>query len=289
MKPGSFKLLTGDNVEVLARGSADTVDLTVTSPPYDDLRVYNGFNVRWRDLVSELYRVTKPGGVVVWVVNDKTKDGDESGSSFEQALIFKEGGFKLWDTMIWRKTNPMPSDGRIKRYQQAFEYMFVFSKNNPKTCNHLKVPTKFAGADPSKRSNNYPARRENGRKSDERVVSQTKKIKTDRVMHNVWDMPVHGHTDEFAKKHPATFPEILAQNHILTWSNPGDLVLDPFAGSGTTGKMAILHGRNFVGIDISDEYITTIARPRLYNTYQSAFSQHETRNNPHASLPAVSQ
>src|SRR5690606_31226421 len=130
------KIICSDNVEVLREFPDECIDLTVTSPPYDNLRTYNGFDWDFEALAKELYRVTKRGGVVVWVVNDATINGSETGTSFRQALYFKDIWFNLYDTMIWRKTNPMPVNDR--RYQQSFEYMFVLSKGRPNTVNLIK-------------------------------------------------------------------------------------------------------------------------------------------------------
>jgi site-specific DNA-methyltransferase (adenine-specific) len=247
------------NLETMARMPDEFVDMTLTSPPYDDLRVYNGYHFQYEATVPELYRVTKQGGVVVWIVGDATVDGSETGSSFRQALFFKEVGFRIHDTMIWQKTNPMPMDSRIPRYLQAFEYMFIFSKEKPKTCNHLRDECKKVGVSAH---NNYPARRENGAKSNERVISKTPAVKPTRVRYNIWPLPVNGATDKLAKLHPATFPEKLARDHITSWSNEGDIIYDPFAGSGTTLKMAEALNRRWIGSEISEEYVQ-LAHQRL--------------------------
>ena len=260
----------GDCVELmLYRMPEDCIDLTVTSPPYDDLRVYNGYSFNLLAIIEGLFRVTKPGGVVVWIVNDMTRDGSESGTSFKQALRFKDAGFNLHDTMIWAKTNPMPTDSRIPRYVQSFEYMFVFSKGRPKTCNHLREVCKNASLPVERRSNNYPARRENGIKSSARVLSKTQEIRNTRVRNNVWLMPVNGATDKLARLHPATFPERLANDHILSWSNPSDLVFDPLCGSGTTLKVAAKLGRKYLGCDVSEEYVE-LARKRAVLFHEDA-------------------
>jgi len=230
------------------------VDLTVTSPPYDNLRTYTG-EAEWnfevfKEIAKELYRVTKQGGVVVWVVGDATIKGSETGTSFKQALYFKEMGFNLHDTMIWKKTNPIPLTHN--RYEQHFEYMFIFSKGSPKTFNPIKIPCVTKGQIRNWKNSN----KEEGsaaRNRNEVTVTKSEKIKG-----NVWEMSV-SHTKY---NHPAIFPEKLAQDHILSWSNEGDIVYDPFMGSGTTAKMAILNNRNYIGSEISKEYCN-IAEERL--------------------------
>ena len=230
-------------------------DLTVTSPPYDNLRKYNGFSWDFEATAKELYRVTKQGGVVVWVVGDATVNGSETLTSFKQALFFKDLGFNANDTMIYQKNSyPFPPSNR---YYQQFEYMFVLSKGKPKTTNLLKQKTKWR-KDTSQVST---CRNADGSTS----AMKYEKGKEDRILDNVWLINtgyMRTTKDKFAYKHPAMFPEELCERHILSWSNEGDTVLDPFMGSGTTAKMAILNNRNFIGFEISDEYCD-IARERI--------------------------
>ena len=243
------QIICGDNVKVLKRFPADMIDLTVTSPPYDNMREYNGFTFNFEDLAKELYRVTKPGGQLVWIVADQTKDYDESGTSFEQALYFKKQcGFKLNDTMIYER---QAAPGKYPRYVQSFEYMFVFAKGVPKTLNLLKdQPTK------STPRCYTSARREKDGHFSTFIYPKNDGVK---IRDNIWHYTVgytHTTSDKFAFKHPAMFPEKLAADHIKSWSNEGDLVLDPFCGGGTTCKMAKLLNRHYIGIDISAKYCT---------------------------------
>jgi DNA modification methylase len=231
------------------------VDLTITSPPYDDLRKYNGFIFDYKTMINELYRITKEGGVVVWIVGDKIKNNSETLKPFEQALYFKSIGFNIHDTMIYQK-NAMPFPEQT-RYIQCFEYMFVLSKSKPKIHNMIKEETK--GYKPSKSSTQRNA---NGTTTNLKY-EQGKKY---RNKWNVWvyDVGYNKTTkDKIAYKHPAQFPEQLAQDHIITWSNENDIVFDPMCGAGTTCKMAWLNKRNFIGVDISGEYINDICIPRL--------------------------
>jgi len=248
------KLICGDNVEVLRGFAAETVDLIVTSPPYDDLRSYkDGGAWNFEDLGKELFRVTKPGGVLVWVVGDSTIKGSESCSSFKQAIFLKDKcGFLLHDTMIYQKVglNFTPKN----KYYQTFEYMFVFSKGPPKTFNPIQV---------ERTGHQYGSVGTAARGTKKKVDYDP--TKTTRNAGNIWTIPNHSHNatkDLIAYQHPAIFPEKLAQDHILSWSNPGDLVLDPVVGSGTTAKMAKKNGRDYVGIDLAQEYLD-IAAERL--------------------------
>ena len=238
-----------DCVEGLKLLKPNSIDLTVTSPPYDNLRTYNGYCFDFESVAKELYRVTKLGGVVVWNVNDSTINGSETGNSFRQALYFKEIGFNLHDTMIWIKDGG-GAVGSNKCYTQNFEYMFVFSKGAPKTINLIyDKPNKSFGQDKS----GVGRRKVTG----EHKIEQRKPSKEFSRRNNWWYIP-----PQKGAGHPAVFPEQLANDHIISWSNEGDVVLDPFSGSGTTHKMALLNNRKFIGFEISQEYVN-IERKRL--------------------------
>lgn len=239
------KIHNMDCVEGMRMLPDESVDLTVTSPPYDNLRRYHGFSWDFEATARELYRVTKPGGVVVWVAGDATIKGSETGTSFRQALYFMEIGFRLHDTMIYAKNNPIPQNHN--RYEQSFEYMFVFSKGKPKAFHPIMEPTKNAGKalQWGNRKTVMDANQCRRDRGNDVLVVKSQKPKTNIFFYNIGG----GKTG-----HPAVFPEQLAADHILSWSNPGDIVLDPFIGSGTTAKMAILNSRNFIGFDSSAEY-----------------------------------
>ncbi len=245
-------VVCGHNVDVLNRMKENSIDLTVTSPPYDNLRNYKGYSFDFEGLAKQLHRVTKIGGVVVWVVNDATIDGDETGTSFKQALYFKKIGFKLHDTMIYAKE---PLTLNHNRYEQNFEYMFIFSKGKPKTFNSIRMPCKWYGKGGDRTGQKFKIHNE----KNCRVESGRNRnnIKSTKIKGNIWKYNVgsmHSSTDKIAFKHTAIFPEELAKDHILSWSNENDVVLDPFCGSGTTLKMAKIHNRNFIGVDCSEEY-----------------------------------
>ena len=242
-----IQLYQGDCLEVMKNIPDNSIDLTVTSPPYDNLRKYKGFTFDFESTAKELYRLTKDGGVVVWVVGDSTVNGSETGTSFKQALFFKEIGFNIHDTMIFQK-HGMPTDPRL-RYFQRFEYMFVFSKGKPKTYNPI-ADVKSCG-------------RKNANGTDRRgdtLIVTTKRYDYPEysVRGNIWEYNVRNMKGE----HPAMFPEALAKDHILSWSSEGDIVFDPFMGSGTTGKMARLNNRDFIGCEISEDYFK-IAQERI--------------------------
>lgn len=244
-----------DCLEGLKTLPDNSVDMTCTSPPYDNIRNYNGYQWDFEGVAKELFRVTKPGGVVVWVVNDSTVKGSETGTSFRQALFFKDIGFNLHDTMIYHKANPTPQ--RSNRYQSCFEYMFVLSKGKPKTFNPLVEPKRYME---SRKSKQY-----NKRQDGSQIVREYHAISDKKPRTNIWTYSVglyNSTSDKIAFSHPAIFPEQLAADHILSWSNPGEIVLDPFMGSGTVAKMALLHGRHFIGFEISGEYCE-IANKRI--------------------------
>jgi len=248
-------LRLGDCLEVMKSLASQSIDLTVTSPPYDNLRTYNGYSFDFEGIAKQLYRVTKDGGVVVWVVGDATINGSETGTSFKQALYFKEIGFNLHDTMIYQKNSyPFPPSNR---YYQQFEYMFVLSKGSPKTTN-IQTQKTIWKKDTKEISTT--------RNSDGSVSSMKyAKGKDERKMDNIWLINtgyMRTTKDKIAYKHPAIFPEELVNRHILSWSNDGDTVLDCFLGSGTTGKVAKQLNRGFIGIEISKEYFE-IAKGRI--------------------------
>ena len=253
-----MKLYNENCLVVLKEIPNESIDLTITSPPYDNLRTYNGYSFDFEKIANELYRVTKKGGVVVWVVGDATIKGSETGTFFEQALYFKKIGFNLHDTMIYEKTGiPFPSK---TRYLQCFEYMFIFSKGKPKTINLIEDRVNTT-AGQVRNSRKYRT------KTGDFINGSNKPIKEKGVRLNIWKYQTGQYKstkDLIAFKHPAIFPEKLAEDHILSWSNEGDLVLDCFMGSGTTGKMCKLLNRNFIGIEISDEYFK-IAKERINN------------------------
>ncbi len=249
------KIYNENCIETMAKMPDNFIDLTVTSPPYDNLREYKGYSFPFEEIAKELFRVTKNGGVVVWVVGDATMNGSESGTSFKQALYFMSIGFNLHDTMIYHKNNAMPLTHN--RYDPCFEYMFVFSKGKPKAFNPLMDKTLNAGQI-KKRELEVKMAGIAGHQSRNR--NEHTVVKSEKYRKNLWSYSVGTESDK--TKHPAPFPEQLANDHILSWSNEGDLVYDPFMGSGTTAKMAILNNRKYIGSEISEEYCK-IAEQRL--------------------------
>lgn len=246
----------GDCVSLMKELPDLCIDLTVTSPPYDNLRTYNGFVFDYQQVIQQLYRLTKQGGIVVWIVGDATINGSESGSSFKQALYFMDVGFKLHDTMIYEKnSSAFPAARTSKRYTQIFEYMFVFCKG--KIRNDITLlcdkPNKWAGY--TNWGNNTQYDKEGNLKQTDNI----KPVPDFSLRNNIWKYSV-GFNDKTG--HPAVFPEQLAQDHILSWSKECDVVLDPFMGSGTTAKMAILNNRHYIGFDVSKEYCE-IAQERI--------------------------
>jgi len=255
------KIINKNCIDVLSEMPNDCIDLVVTSPPYDDLRDY-GEKMQWSfEIFAQtarlLYKVMKPGGVVVWVVGDKTKDGNKSLTSFKQAIYFQEIGFNIYDVIIYEKTGAGPP--HPNRYFNSFEYMFILSKGKPAKVNLLKdKPNKWAGASTF---GNVTRREKNGK-----LTPKGKKIINKfGIRTNIWKYSNgKGFTtkDKIAYKHPAIFPENLAADHISSWSNEGDVVLDPFAGSGTTGKIAKMLKRKWICIEINKEYCE-IAKERI--------------------------
>lgn len=250
-----INIIQGDCITEMQKMESNIIDLTVTSPPYDNLRTYAG-TLEWnfdifKEVANELHRITKDGGVVVWVVGDATIKGSETGTSFRQALYFKEIGFNLHDTMIYEKAQAC--FGSNNCYLQAFEYMFVFSKGKPRTLNFIRDRENIRSGVESMGNGGLKA---DGTKP-ERIKKEMSKFGKRK---NIWKYGVGGGKID----HPAVFPERLASDHIISWSNENDVVFDPFMGSGTTGKMAKLNNRKFMGIEKVEEYFN-IAKDRIYS------------------------
>ncbi|MDD7599444.1 MAG: site-specific DNA-methyltransferase [Campylobacter sp.] len=256
------KFHCGNSIEFMSKMPSECVDLILTSPPYDNLRDYQGYNFDFEKMANEIFRVIKKGGVIVWVVGDKINKGNRSLTSFKQALYFQSLGLNAHDIMIYAKKNTPFM--RSNAYTNAYEYMFIFSKGSPKTFNPLKEPTARSGFEmltTNKKSDGI----------NKKVLGQ---LNTEKTKTNIWSYAVGlggSTTDKIAFKHPAVFPENLAKDHILSWSNELDLVLDPMCGSGTTCKMAYLLNRNFIGVDVSKEYIE-ISKERL-SKYANLFGE----------------
>lgn len=247
-----------DCLETMGRMPDECVDLILTSPPYDGLRIYRGYSFNFEPIAKELYRVLKPGGVIVWIVGDQTVNGSESGTSFRQALYFMGLGLNLHDTMIYEKHGLTMNHNR---YEQDFEYMFVLSNGRPATFNPIKVKTLWPETN---RSGRY-TKHHDGDVRKAKNYGERKPVKSEKIKGNLWRFNTghqHSTKDDFAFGHPAIFPEKLAADHIKSWSDEGDTVYDPFMGSGTTAKMARYLNRNYVGSEISNEYCE-IAEQRL--------------------------
>jgi DNA modification methylase len=257
-----MKLMQGDCLEKMKEIADGSVDLTVTSPPYDNLRTYKdsldwGEHV-WKPVLQELFRVTKQGGVVVWVVGDATIKGSETGTSFKQALYAVDCGFKLHDTMIWNKGGF--SSPQSNRYGPCFEYMFILTSGKPSSVNLIK----------DRKAKKAGQKIHSGKRKADGLIKTSANHGDIRpefgVRFNIWDQPPVQSNKE-RTGHVAQFPEQLANDHIISWSNEGDTVFDPFMGSGTTGKMAVLNGRDFIGIEKVEEYFN-IAQARIEKAHK---------------------
>jgi DNA modification methylase len=250
------KIIHGNCLEILNKIPENSIDLTVTSPPYDNLRSYKGFDFKYEPISELLYKVTKEGGVVVWIVGDATINGSETGTSFRQALQFQKVGFNIHDTMIFKKKNPIPQIYR-KRYSNEFEYMFVFSKGYVLNHNPIKVDSIHAGLKLGNTTyKNYS-------KKEQKRSKLANPVKSQKIKGNIWEYVVgKKKEDQEAKNHPAPFPCELAEDHILSWTNENDIVFDPMCGSGTTCRSALKLNRKYIGIDISKEYCE-LAKQRI--------------------------
>ena len=240
-----------DCLNFLKQIPTDSIKFTLTSPPYDEIRNYNGYSFPFEDIAKELWRTTKPGGVIAWNVSDATVKGSETGTSMKQALYFMSLGFRLHDTMIYVKNNPMPSSASSKRYHQAWEYIFILSKESPETFNPILVKSKYGHLNANMKH----------RGKDGNINYKITKRNEFTKVRNVFEYSIGGGNsskDKIAFKHPAIMPEQLASDMIQTWTNEGDTVFDPFTGSGTTAKQCFLLKRKFIGTELSFQYCEII-------------------------------
>lgn len=249
-----------DCMEAMRELSTCSIDLTVTSPPYDSIRDYHGFSFDWKRVIEQLYRITKDGGVVVWIVSDQTVNGSESGTSFRQALYAMDCGFYLHDTMIWEKSTFAFPD--VNRYYPAFEYMFVLSKGKPKAANLICDRANIYAKTPI----HGTSRQKDGTLKANNGIG-IREVKEIGRRFNIWKI-----VEEKNNKtgHPAVFPVQLAKDHIRSWSNEGDTVLDPFLGSGTTRIAAYDLNRNFIGYEIDKTY---------FDLQEERFARHTAQEN----------
>jgi site-specific DNA-methyltransferase (adenine-specific) len=255
-------LLLGDCAEKLKEIPDASIDLVVTSPPYDNLRQYKGYSFEFEKIADELARVIKTGGVIVWIIVDETIKGTKTGTSFKHALYFQSIGLGIHDTMIWNKLAFSAVGALQTRYAPVFEFMFILSKQKPKTFNPIKDrKNKYGGI----------SRKTNVHKRVDGTTFRTPLANKNGIItiaeygqrFNIWEIPADTQTSKLG--HPAPFPLQLAKDHIISWSNEGDVVLDPFLGSGTTGVAAVELNRKFIGIEIAPEYID-IAKQRIEKT-----------------------
>ena len=243
------KLYHGDCLEIMPM--LEPVDLVITSPPYDELRRYEGYSFDFKGTANKLFKMTKDNGLVVWIVADATINGNQTGTSFKQALYFKEVGFNLHDTMIWNKggfTSP-----QTVRYPKCFEYMFVFSKGSI-VCNQIKDRrNKKAGS-----ASIHTIRKKDGKTKNMYADSRKTKIGKIGVRFNVWE--IYPEQSSKKRRHPAPFPQQLAQDHVVSWSNNGSVVADIMCGGGTTPVVCERLNRNWIGIEISEKYCEIAAK-----------------------------
>ncbi|MBM3712641.1 MAG: site-specific DNA-methyltransferase [Actinobacteria bacterium] len=238
----NITIYCGDCLEVMK--NIEPVDMILTSPPYDDLRSYQGFKFDFKNIANEIFKVLKNDGILIWVTGDQTVDGSETATSFKQAIYFKDLGFKLHDTMIYLKDPRYPDS---VRYSQAFEYMFVFTKTGPKTFNPIQ----------KKNNSSYLVKGCYNRNKNGTITKVYRPSRGEANMVNYWYYSagyMKSAKDKYIFEHPAIFPESLAMDHIISWTNENDIVLDPFLGSGATARACKDLGRKCIGIEISKEY-----------------------------------
>lgn len=259
------RIYNADCLEVMDALPEGCVDMTITSPPYDGIRTYEDTHdgLDYEAVLQGLYRITKQGGVLVWIVADQVINGDETGTSFRQALAAKDVGFKLLDTMIWRKS--IRSIGSCNAYWNEFEYMFVFTKGKIRVVNLLKDRPNYK----SGQKFTAPVRNRSGEFSSSRNPRLLGEMgRRGNIWHYATGNGCSAPSGSVAFEHPAIFPEALVADHVQSWSNIGDLVFDPFMGSGTTAVVARRLDRHYIGAELVEKYADICKRRLAQETDQ---------------------
>lgn len=251
------QIICGDAFEIVRSWPASSVDMVVTSPPYDGIRDYKGFSLNLSAVGQELHRILKDGGVVAMVIQDQTKNFGKSLTSFRTILDWCDRvGFKLFETVIYRKYG---AEGAWwnKRFRVDHEYIPVFLKGErPQYFNkeHLKIPSKHGG----KTMTGGGTRLTNG----VRIATRAITINPFKCRGTIWEYMTAGDGSRLKHQHPATFPNQLPYDFIQCFCPPDGIVLDPFVGSGTTTVAAKNLDRSYIGIDIAPAYCE-IAKKRM--------------------------
>jgi len=257
------KIFCGEAAEVMRSFPDESIDMVFTSPPYGTVRSYNGYKFNFQEIAIELTRILKPGGVIAWNEADTIVNGSKTLTPSKHALYFSEEcGLKVHDEMIYEKNScSFPAKRNGLRYSNVYEEVFILSKGKPKSVNLIC----------DKRNRCYGEKgfgmASQRRKNGDLVKYERKPTPKFSPRDNIWRVFTgkgYSSKDSNASKHPAISPDLLVLDHIRTWSNEGDIILDPMAGSGTTCVMAKALKRQYVGIEISDEYCQLINERLLY-------------------------
>jgi len=258
------KLFVGDALEVLKMFPADSIDMCINSPAYFRQRTYNlgdkeigreksvsEYLVDLTDIFEEIYRVLKPTGTL-WVnIGDKYKNGSLYGIPHLFVNEMMCDKWMLFNEIIWHKPNAFTGSSK-KRFTQDFEYLFAFSKQNDYYFEQQYEPYKttyktFEYTGISRK--NYKADGAQDPSDAKRSILRSMANGKGRHTRCVWSITHRG------SKHTATFPRKLIEVPIHAACPPNGLVLDPFVGSGTTARIALEGGRNYVGIDLNPKSI----------------------------------
>lgn len=273
MKELTTNILQGDSAEVLKTLPDNSIDLIVTSPPYADQRksTYGGISpnkyVEWFLPISEqLLRVLKPSGTFVLNIKEKVVDGERSTYVMELILAMRKQGWLWTEEFIWHKKNSYPGKWP-NRFRDAWERLLQFNKSKKFAMyqEEVMVPMGDWAKSRLKNLSDTDKRRDNSKvgsgfgKNISNWIDREKAYPT-----NV----LHLATECNNKKHSAAFPEELPEWFIKLFTKEGDMVLDPFAGSGTTLFVAERMGRSAIGIEIMEEYYKMI-KNQLEEPYQA--------------------
>ena len=252
-------LLVGDCTERLKAVEADSVDLIVTSPPYANQRAvtYGGIKpddyVDWfLPIADQLYRVLKPTGTFILNIKEPAVNGERHTCVIELVLEMRKRGWLWTEEFVWHKKNCYPGKWP-NRFRDAWERLYQFNKHHKFKMNQAEVMIPV-GDWYGNRMRNLS---ETDRTRDESKVGSGfgKKVENWIGRDMVYPSNVlHGATECGNRQHSAVFPYWLPEWFIELFTDPGDMVLDPFAGSGTAVFAALDMGRNAMGVEIYEPY-----------------------------------
>ncbi len=246
-------IICGSAADELKKLDANSVQTVITSPPYFQLRKYEAgkeeigneptldqYVQSLMDVFAGVRHVLKPDGTFWLNLGDTMKNGSLLGMPWKVAFAMKDAGWCLRSEIVWAKPNPMPESAK-NRPTRSHEKLFLFTqKKSGYKFNQLKEPAVYAGVSRGGSTNRY----------EQNASGMDAKVYDTRNKRDVWSVK----PATLSGAHFAIFPDDLIAPCIEAGSDPGNVVLDPFSGSGTTGVVARKLGRDYIGVELSVKY-----------------------------------